>query len=101
MAKYVRNHSLSNEEVQRYSRQLILSEFGVHAQERLKNSSALIIGCGGLGSPAALYLASSGLNRLGLVDHDNVDISNLHRQIIHRETTLGQTKVDSAQLTCS
>lgn len=101
MTKYVRNHSLSNDEVKRYSRQLILAEFGVHAQERLKNSSALIIGCGGLGSPAALYLASSGLGRLGLVDHDNVDISNLHRQIIHRETTIGKTKVESAQLTCS
>ena len=101
MAKCIRNHSLSNDEVQRYSRQLILSEFGVHAQERLKNASALIIGCGGLGSPAALYLASSGLGRLGLVDHDNVDMSNLHRQIIHRETTVGKTKVESAQITCS
>ena len=101
MTNYIRNHSLSNEEVQRYSRQLIISEFGVQAQERLKNSSALIIGCGGLGSPVALYLASSGLGRLGLVDHDNVDVSNLHRQIIHRQTTIGKTKVDSARLTCS
>jgi adenylyltransferase/sulfurtransferase len=101
MNKYVRDHSLSNDEIQRYSRQVILSDFGVRGQERLKNASALIIGCGGLGSPAALYLASSGLNRLGLVDHDNVDISNLHRQIIHRETTIGKTKVDSAKLTCS
>ncbi|UJR28733.1 hypothetical protein I4U23_009962 [Adineta vaga] len=101
MTNIVRNHSLTNDEVQRYSRQLILSEFGVHAQERLKNASALIIGCGGLGSPAALYLASSGLGHLGLVDHDHVDMSNLHRQIIHRETTIGKTKVESAQLTCS
>lgn len=101
MNKYKRDHSLSNDEVHRYSRQLILSDFGVSSQERLKNSSALIIGCGGLGSPAALYLASSGLGRLGLVDHDTVDISNLHRQIIHRENTVGQNKVDSAQLTCS
>ena len=101
MTNCIRNHSLSNDEVQRYSRQLILSEFGVHAQERLKNSSALVIGCGGLGSPAALYLASSGLGRLGLVDHDTVDVSNLHRQVIHRETTVGKTKVESAQLTCS
>ncbi|CAF1096295.1 unnamed protein product [Adineta ricciae] len=101
MTNIVRNHSLSNAEVQRYSRQLILSDFGVHAQERLKDSSALIIGCGGLGSPAALYLASSGLGRLGLVDHDDVDMSNLHRQIIHRETTVGKTKVESAQLTCT
>ena len=101
MIKYIRNHSLSNDEIQRYSRQLILSEFGVTAQECLKNSSALIIGCGGLGSPAALYLASSGLYHLGLVDHDNVDLSNLHRQIIHRETTINKRKVDSAQLTCS
>ena len=101
MNQYVRDHSLSNDEVQRYSRQLILSDFGVQGQERLKNASALIIGCGGLGSPAALYLASSGLGRLGLVDHDTVDVSNIHRQIIHRETTVGQKKVDSAQLTCS
>ena len=101
MNTYVRNHSLSNDEVQRYSRQLILSDFGVPSQERLKVSSALIIGCGGLGSPAALYLASSGLGRLGLVDHDHVDISNLHRQIIHRETTIGQPKVTSAQQSCA
>lgn len=101
MANYVRNHSLSNDEIQRYSRQLIISDFGVQAQERLKNSSALIIGCGGLGSPAALYLASCGLSRLGLVDHDNVDKSNLHRQIIHSENTLGKTKVESARLKCS
>ena len=101
MNAYVRNHSLSNDEVQRYSRQLILSDFGVPSQERLKVASALIIGCGGLGSPAALYLASSGLGRLGLVDHDHVDISNLHRQIIHRETTIGQPKVSSAQQACA
>ncbi|CAF1464933.1 unnamed protein product [Rotaria magnacalcarata] len=101
MTNYVRNHSLSNDEIQRYSRQLIISEFGVNAQERLKSSSALIIGCGGLGSPTALYLASCGLSRLGLVDHDNVDKSNLHRQIVHNETTVGRTKVDSARLTCS
>lgn len=101
MNKYKREHSLTNDEIHRYSRQLILSDFGVSSQEKLKNSSALIIGCGGLGSPAALYLASSGLGRLGLVDHDTVDVSNLHRQIIHRETTVGQTKVHSAQTTCS
>lgn len=101
MNNYIRDHSLSNDEVQRYSRQLILSEFGVQGQECLKKSSVLIIGCGGLGSPAALYLASSGIGRLGLIDHDDVDMSNLHRQIIHREMTVGIRKVDSAAMSCS
>jgi adenylyltransferase and sulfurtransferase len=101
MHAYVRDHSLSNDDIQRYSRQLILSDFGVSSQQRLKQASALVIGCGGLGSPAALYLASSGLGRLGLVDHDHVDMSNLHRQVIHREATIGQSKVHSARLTCS
>ncbi|CAF0753653.1 unnamed protein product [Didymodactylos carnosus] len=98
--KCIRDHSLNDEDVSRYSRQLILSEFGVESQDRLKQSSALIVGCGGLGSPCALYLTACGLGRLGLLDHDSIDITNLHRQIIHNEQTLNQPKVESAALNC-
>ena len=74
--------NLTNGEIARYSRQLLLPEFGVRAQRRLKLSSALIVGAGGLGCPCAQYLVAAGVGRVGIVDHDCVDKSNLHRQVV-------------------
>jgi molybdopterin/thiamine biosynthesis adenylyltransferase/rhodanese-related sulfurtransferase len=88
---------LSNEEIRRYSRHVIMPEVGIEGQRRLKNSSVLLIGTGGLGSPSALYLAAAGIGRMGMVDYDVVDESNLHRQIIHGQSTLGLSKLDSAE----
>ena len=75
--------NLTNGEIARYSRQLLLPEFGVGAQKRLKSSSALIVGAGGLGCPCAQYLVAAGVGRVGIVDHDCVDKSNLHRQVYY------------------
>jgi len=88
--------TLSNEELLRYSRQLILPEVGKAGQQRLKDSRVLVIGAGGLGSPAALYLAAAGIGKLGLVDSDAVELSNLHRQVLHGTGGLGHHKVESA-----
>ena len=87
---------LSKEQVLRYSRQLILPEIGVKGQERLLSAAALIVGAGGLGSPAALYLAAAGVGRIGIVDRDAVTLSNLHRQILHDTSDVGQPKTVSA-----
>ncbi len=81
----------------RYSRHILLPEIGLEGQERLANSHALIIGAGGLGSPAALYLASSGVGRITLCDDDDVDLTNLQRQILHRTGSIGSPKVESAK----
>lgn len=81
----------------RYSRQTVIEEIGTKGQEKLKKSSVLIIGCGGLGSPAALYLASAGIGRIGLVDDDIVSISNLQRQIMHGEADIFVPKTESAE----
>lgn len=89
--------ALNREEIARYSRHLILDEVGVEGQTKLKNSSVLCIGTGGLGSPLLLYLAAAGVGRIGLVDFDVVDASNLQRQIIHGTKTVGQRKVVSAR----
>ena len=89
--------SLTNEQVKRYSRHLIMPEVGVEGQEKLVNSSVLCIGAGGLGSPLALYLAAAGVGHLGVLDFDVVDFSNLQRQIIHSEETIGELKVESAK----
>ena len=89
--------SLTNEQVKRYSRHLIMPEVGVEGQEKLVNSSVLCIGAGGLGSPLALYLAAAGVGHLGILDFDIVDFSNLQRQIIHSEETIGELKVESAK----
>jgi len=83
-------------EIKRYSRHLLLSEVGVEGQLKLKNASVLIVGLGGLGSPLAMYLAASGVGRLGLIDNDVVDVSNLQRQIIHDTSDIGRLKNDSA-----
>lgn len=88
---------LTNEEVRRYSRHVIMPEVGVDGQRKLKAASVLIIGTGGLGSPTALYLAAAGIGRMGLVDYDVVDETNLQRQVIHGQSTLGISKLDSAK----
>lgn len=90
------NAELSREEMERYSRHLILPEFGIEAQKRLKNARVLVIGAGGLGSPALLYLAAAGVGTLGIVDDDVVDVSNLQRQVIHGVQNVGQSKASSA-----
>ncbi|KAF9377441.1 Molybdenum cofactor synthesis protein 3 [Podila verticillata] len=89
---------LSNPEIARYGRQLILPEFGIKGQIDLRNCSMLVVGAGGLGSPCALYLGAAGVGRLGIVDHDVVDTSNLHRQIIHNEARQDMSKAQSAAL---
>ncbi len=89
--------SLTKDQIARYSRQLILPEVGVKGQERLREASVLLIGAGGLGSPAALYLAAAGVGRLGLVDRETVEPSNLHRQILHDTASLGRPKSESAR----
>lgn len=87
---------MTDDELLRYSRHILLPECGMEGQERLRQSRVLIIGLGGLGSAAALYLAAAGVGRLTLVDDDAVDLSNLQRQIIHRTADLGRLKVESA-----
>ena len=88
---------LNHEEILRYSRHLLIPDVGLEGQRKLKNSSALIVGTGGLGSPVSLYLAAAGVGRIGLVDYDTVDSSNLQRQIIHGTSTIGKLKVESAK----
>jgi molybdopterin/thiamine biosynthesis adenylyltransferase/rhodanese-related sulfurtransferase len=88
---------LTHEEILRYSRHLLMPEVGLEGQERLKGSSALVIGTGGLGSPVAMYLAAAGVGRIGLVDYDVVDFTNLQRQIVHGTGSLGLRKVESAR----
>jgi adenylyltransferase/sulfurtransferase len=88
---------LDNEEVLRYSRHLIIPEVGLEGQRRLKASRVLLVGAGGLGSPLGLYLAAAGVGHLGLVDFDLVDLTNLHRQVIHGTKDLGRPKLDSAR----
>ncbi len=87
---------LTDAELRRYNRHIMLPQVGEEGQRKLKASSALIVGTGGLGSPIALYLAAAGVGRIGLVDFDVVDVSNLQRQIVHGEDTIGLPKVESA-----
>jgi sulfur-carrier protein adenylyltransferase/sulfurtransferase len=89
---------LTNDEISRYSRHLILPEVGMEGQQKLKAAKVLCVGTGGLGAPLALYLAAAGVGTLGLVDFDVVDESNLQRQIIHSTATVGKLKVDSAEI---
>jgi adenylyltransferase/sulfurtransferase len=88
---------LSTLELTRYSRQISLPQIGVGGQKKLKEASVLIVGAGGLGSPVALYLAAAGIGRLGLIDFDRVDATNLHRQILHGTGDVGRPKVESAR----
>ena len=88
--------AFSNEQLERYSRHIILKEVGVKGQKKLLNAKVLIIGAGGLGAPAALYLAAAGVGTIGIVDADVVDLSNLQRQVIHTTQDIGKEKVKSA-----
>ena len=90
---------MNDQQLLRYSRHILLDEIGIEGQSSLLAAHALIIGAGGLGSPAAFYLASAGVGRITLVDHDQVDLTNLQRQILHTEARIGMNKVDSAKLT--
>jgi adenylyltransferase/sulfurtransferase len=90
---------LNNDEIRRYSRHLILPEVGLAGQKRIKATSVLCIGAGGLGSPIAMYLAAAGIGRLGIVDFDTVDYSNLQRQILHTDADVGRSKAESAKET--
>ncbi|HLG18385.1 MAG TPA: molybdopterin-synthase adenylyltransferase MoeB [Bdellovibrionota bacterium] len=89
--------SLSQEEVQRYSRHLIMPEVGTEGQERLKQASVLMIGAGGLGAPLGLYLTAAGIGRIGILDFDRVDASNLHRQVIYGTDDVGRSKLGAAK----
>jgi adenylyltransferase/sulfurtransferase len=91
--------SMDDNELLRYARHIMLPQFGIEGQERLKAAHALIIGMGGLGSPAAMYLAAAGVGKLTLVDDDVVELSNLQRQLVHKTSKLGQAKVESARQT--
>ncbi len=88
---------LSHAEIRRYSRHLIMPEVGLTGQKKLKAASVLLVGTGGLGSPLAMYLAAAGVGRIGLVDYDVVDATNLQRQVVHGSSTVGQLKVESAR----
>ena len=88
---------MTDDQLLRYSRHILLDELGIEGQERILAAHALVIGAGGLGSPVALYLASAGVGHITLVDHDHVDATNLQRQIAHTLDRVGQLKVDSAQ----
>src|SRR5512137_1715275 len=88
---------LTRDEILRYSRHLLIPEVGLDGQRKLKGSSALVIGTGGLGSPVSLYLAAAGVGHIGLVDYDVVEESNLQRQVVHGTGTLGKLKVESAR----
>lgn len=90
---------MNDDQLLRYSRQLMLTRFDVAGQEKLLESRVLIVGLGGLGCPAAMYLAAAGVGQLTLVDHDKVDLSNLQRQIAHTTATLGHFKAESARAT--
>ena len=91
--------SFTNEQLERYSRHIILKEIGAKGQKKLLNAKVLIIGAGGLGAPAAMYLAAAGVGTIGIADADEVDLSNLQRQIIHATKDLGKPKVQSAKET--
>jgi len=88
---------LTPDEIRRYSRQIVIPELGVDGQLKLKNASVLVVGAGGLGSPAAIYLAAAGVGRIGLVDDDVVDLTNLHRQVLYATRDIGRKKVKAAE----
>ena len=90
---------MNDDQLLRYSRHILVDEIGIEAQQRFLDAHALIIGAGGLGSPAAMYLAASGVGHLTLVDEDTVDLTNLQRQILHTTQSVGQRKVDSGRET--
>jgi adenylyltransferase/sulfurtransferase len=93
------NGPLDSDEAKRYARQMRLPQLGAEGQAKLKNASVLIVGAGGLGSPAAMYLAAAGVGHIGIADDDTVDLSNLHRQLLHTNADVGRPKTDSARET--
>jgi molybdopterin/thiamine biosynthesis adenylyltransferase/rhodanese-related sulfurtransferase len=95
-SKLSNDPKLTHEEILRYSRHLLMPEVGLEGQQRLKSSSALVIGTGGLGSPVSMYLAAAGVGRIGLADYDTVEPTNLQRQIVHGTSSIGKRKVNSA-----
>ena len=90
---------MTDEQLLRYSRHILLDALGIEGQQKILDAHALVVGAGGLGSPAALYLATAGVGRLTLVDDDTVDLTNLQRQILHRTTAVGKAKVLSGVAT--
>ena len=88
---------MTDDQLLRYSRHILLNEIGIEGQEKISGGRALVIGAGGLGSPVALYLGSAGVGHITLVDDDTVDLTNLQRQIAHTLSSVGQPKVTSAQ----
>ena len=88
---------LTEDQIERYSRHILLQDVGLEGQEKILNARVLIVGAGGLGAPAAMYLAAAGVGHIGIVDADMVDLSNLQRQIIHFTKDVGQPKVESAK----
>ena len=88
---------MDDQQLLRYSRHILLPEIGIEGQERLRAGAALVVGAGGLGCPAALYLAAAGIGRLVLADSDQVDLTNLQRQILYRTDSVGDAKVDAAR----
>ncbi|HLU77916.1 MAG TPA: molybdopterin-synthase adenylyltransferase MoeB [Burkholderiales bacterium] len=92
-------NDLNDHQLLRYSRHILLPEIGIEGQEKIRTARALILGAGGLGSPAAMYLAAAGIGAITLVDDDDVDLTNLQRQILHTVHTVGQTKVESGKTT--
>jgi adenylyltransferase/sulfurtransferase len=90
---------MNDQELLRYSRHILLNEIGIEGQQRLRDAHMLVIGAGGLGSPAAFYLASAGVGKITLVDGDSVDLTNLQRQILHTSDRIGQSKATSGQIT--
>lgn len=90
-------NKLNNNEIARYSRQIILSEIGTQGQLKLKKASVLVVGAGGLGCPSSMYLTGAGIGRIGILDYDEVELTNLHRQLLHTESTVGLAKVDSVK----
>ncbi|MDG2187107.1 MAG: HesA/MoeB/ThiF family protein [Hyphomicrobiales bacterium] len=97
MNKKIKSISLNNQEIERYSKQILIKNIGGNGQRQLKSSNVLVIGAGGLGSPVITHLTSSGIGKIGLIDNDIVDLSNLQRQYIHGTSRLGEYKTESAK----
>ncbi len=95
MRAFAHPDTVTDDDLLRYSRHLLLDEIGIEGQQRIRDARALVIGAGGLGSPVALYLGSAGIGRLTVVDHDVVDLTNLQRQVAHTQDRIGQPKVES------
>ena len=93
----INNPVFTHEEISRYSRHLIMPEVGMEGQKKLKNASVLAVGAGGLGAPLTMYLAAAGVGRLGLVDFDTVDASNLQRQVLYSTADIGKPKLEAAK----